>query len=59
MRNAVNSTKFNFVEFVKLLASRAMKQKLDDAKVDAIEHNRQRKNPQALTEKNKLWQQEM
>ena len=48
-----------FVEFVKLLAPKTMKQKLDDAKVDAVEHNRQRKNSQALTEKNKRWQQEM
>lgn len=48
-----------FVEFVKLLAPRTMKQKLDDAKVDAVEHNRQRKIQQALTEKNKRWQQEL
>ena len=48
-----------FVEFVKSLAQKAMKQKLEDAKVDADEHNRQRKNPQVLTEKNKRWQQEI
>ena len=39
--------------------SKTMKQKLDDAKVDAAEHNRQRKIQQALTEKNKRWQQEL
>ena len=48
-----------FVEFVKLLAPKTMKQKLDDAKVDAAEHNCQRKIQQALTEKNKRWQQEL
>ena len=48
-----------FVEFIKLLAPKTMKQKLEDAKLDAVEHNRQRKNQQALPEKNKQWQQEM
>lgn len=48
-----------FVEFVKSLAPKTMKQKLGDAKVDAAEYNRQRKNPQVLPEKNKRWQQEM
>lgn len=48
-----------FVEFVKSLAPKTMKQKLEDAKADATEHNRQRKNPQVLPEKNKRWQQEM
>ena len=48
-----------FVEFVKSLAPKTMKQKLEDAKVDADEHNRQRKNPQILLEKNKRWQQEI
>ena len=48
-----------FVEFVRSLAPKTMKQKLEDAKVDADEHNRQRKNPQVLLEKNKRWQQEM
>ena len=48
-----------FVEFVKSLAPKTMKQKLEDAKTDADEHNRQRKNQQALPEKNKQWQQEM
>ena len=32
-----------FVEFIKLLAPKTMKQKLEDAKLDAVEHNRQRK----------------
>ena len=32
-----------FVEFVKSLAPKTMKQKLEDAKVDVVEHNRQRK----------------
>lgn len=48
-----------FVEFIKLLAPKTMKQKLEDAKLDAVEHNRQRKNQQALPEKNKWRQQEM
>ncbi len=48
-----------FVEFVKSLVPKTMKQKLEDAKVDADEHNHQRKNPQVLPEKNKRWQQEM
>lgn len=48
-----------FVEFVKLLAPKTMKQKLEDAKVDAAERNRQKRNQQALPEKNKRWQQEM
>lgn len=48
-----------FVEFVKSLAPKTMKQKLEDAKADATEHNHQRKNPQVLPEKNKRWQQEM
>ena len=48
-----------FVEFVKSLSPKTMKQKLEDAKADATEHNRQRKNTQVLPEKNKRWQQEM
>ena len=48
-----------FVEFIKSLSPKTMKQKLEDAKLDAVEHNRQRKNQQALPEKNKQWQQEM
>ena len=48
-----------FVEFIKSLSPKTMKQKLEDAKLDAVEHNSQRKNQQALPEKNKQWQQEM
>ena len=49
-----------FVEFVKSLAPKTMKQKLGEAKADAAEHNRQRKmNQQELIEKDKHWQQEM
>lgn len=48
-----------FVEFIKSLAPKTMKQKLEDAKLDAVEHNRQRKNQQVLPEKNTRWQQEM
>ena len=48
-----------FVEFVNSLAPKTMKQKLEDAKLDAVEHNRQRKNQRSLPEKNKRWQQEM
>ncbi len=48
-----------FVEFVKSLSPKTMKQKLEDAKVDAVKYNCQRKNQQALTKKDKRWQQEM
>lgn len=49
-----------FVEFVKSLAPRTMKQRLEDAKSDAMEHNQQRKNNQQdIVKKNKQWQQEM
>ena len=48
-----------FVEFIKSFEPKTMKQKLEDAKVDVVEHNRQRKNQQVLPEKNKHWQQEM
>ncbi len=47
-----------FVEFVKSLAPKTMKQKIEDAKVDADEYNRKRRNQPALPEK-KRWQQEM
>ena len=49
-----------FVEFVKSLAPKTMKQKLEDAKVDSAEQSRQR-NAQRheLPEKGKQWQQEM
>ena len=49
-----------FVEFVKSLAPKTMKQKLEDAKADAMEHNQQRKSSQQdIGRKNKQWQQEM
>ncbi len=49
-----------FVEFVKSLAPRTMKQRLEDAKSDAMEHNQQRKNNQQdIVKENKQWQQEM
>lgn len=49
-----------FVEYVKSLAPKTMKQKLEEAKVDAIEQNRQRKGRQQENDrKNKRWQQEM
>ena len=47
-----------FVEFVKSLSPKTMKQKIEDAKVDAAEYNRQRRDQQAFSEK-KHWQQEM
>lgn len=49
-----------FVEFVKSLEPKTMKQKIEEAKDEAEEYNRQRKlNQQKLTEKDKYWQQEM
>ena len=49
-----------FVEFVKSLAPKTMKQRLNDAKSEADVHNRQRKMPErGQTEKSKRWQQEM
>ena len=49
-----------FVEFVKSLAPKTMKQKLEEAKADAAEHNQQRKRSQQdVVRKNKQWQQEM
>ena len=48
------------MEFVKSLAPKTMKQKLEEAKADAAEYNQQRKNSQqAIGRKNKQWQQEM
>ena len=49
-----------FVEFVKSLAPKTMKQKLEDAKAYSAEQSRQR-NAQRheLPEKGKQWQQEM
>lgn len=49
-----------FVEFVKSLAPKTMKQKLEEAKEDATVHNQQRnRSRQDVIRKNKQWQQEM
>ena len=49
-----------FVEYVKSLAPKTMKQKLEEAKADAAEYNQQRKNNQQdIVRKNKQRQQEM
>lgn len=49
-----------FVEFVKSLALKTMKQRLEDAKSEADAHKRQREMPErGQTEKSKQWQQEM
>ncbi len=49
-----------FVEYVKSLAPKIMKQKLEEAKADAAEYNQQRKNNQQdIVRKNKQRQQEM
>lgn len=49
-----------FVEFVRSLAPKSMKQRLEEAKADAAEHNQQRKSSQKdNVRKNKQWQQEM
>ena len=49
-----------FVEFVKSLALKTMKQRLEDAKSEADAHKRQREMPErGQTEKSKRWQQEM
>ncbi len=49
-----------FVEFVKFLAPKTMKQKLEEAKTDSVEQNRQRRTQRhELPEKGKQWQQEM
>ncbi len=49
-----------FVEFERSLAPKTMKQRLEEAKADAAEHNRQRKSSQKdLAGKNKQWQREM
>ncbi len=49
-----------FVEYVKSLAPKTMKQKLEEAKADAMEHNRQRMGrQQEIDRKNKRRQQEM
>lgn len=49
-----------FVEFVKLLAPKTMKQKLEEAKADSAEQNCQRKTQRhELPQKGKQWQQEI
>ena len=49
-----------FVEFVKSLAPKTMKQRLENAKSEADVRNRQREMPErGQTEKSKRWQQEM
>ena len=49
-----------FVEFVKSLAPKSMKQKLEEAKADSVDYNQQRKSSlQDVARKNKQWQQEM
>ena len=49
-----------FVEFVKSLAPKTMKQKLEDAKADSAEYNQQRKSSrQDIERRQKQWQQEM
>ena len=49
-----------FVEFIKSLAPKNMKQKLEEAKEDAAVYNQQRKRSQQdIVRKNKQWQQEM
>lgn len=49
-----------FVEYVKSLAPKTIKQKLEEAKADAMEHNRQRKGrQQEIDRRNEHWKQEM
>lgn len=49
-----------FVGYVKSLAPKTMKQRLEEARSEADAHNRQREMPEKeRTEKNKQWQQEM
>lgn len=49
-----------FVEFVKSLAPKTMKQRLEDAKADSAEQNRNRSAQRhELPEKGRQWQQEM
>lgn len=49
-----------FVEFIKSLAPKTMKQKLEEAKEDAAVHNQQiKRSQQDIVRKNKQWQQEM
>lgn len=49
-----------FVEFIKSLSPKTMKQRLENAKSETDVHNRQREMPErGQTEKSKRWQQEM
>ena len=49
-----------FVEFIKSLAPKTMKQKLEEAKEDAAVHNQQiKRSQQDIVRKNMQWQQEM
>ncbi len=49
-----------FVEFVKSLSPKTMKQRLEEAKADVAEQNQQRKSSQKdIERKNKQWQREM
>lgn len=49
-----------FVEYVRSLAPKTMKQRLEDARSEADVHNRQRKTPErGQIEKSKQWQQGM
>ncbi len=49
-----------FVEYVKSLAPKTMKQRLEEAKTGVAEQNQQRKSSQKdIERKNKQWQQEM
>ena len=49
-----------FAEYVRSLASKTMKQRLEDARSEADAHNRQRKlSERGKMEKSKQWQQEM
>ncbi len=49
-----------FVEYVKSLAPKTVKQKLEEAKADSVKYNQQRKSSQQdIGRKNKQWQQEV
>ncbi len=49
-----------FVEYVKSLAPKTVRQKLEEAKADSVEYNQQRKSSQQdIGRKNKQWQQEV
>lgn len=48
-----------FAEYVKALAPKTMRQRLEEAKASADGYNRQRKIQQGLSKKDRWWQQEM